>query len=474
MINGPCCDIQSRNVILQTMKYDRGSSQYGRNRVDDLDDPSFGLDELVAEEDKKKNLRPKEVVDRLRELLQKKGKAFLHTAEYYAAIEDQQERMRAYRGLTITKTVLDGEDAEIAGNPFKFLYLPEDATFGQTRAAYINLSKHWHPDIMRPEDPEQYDRIFGSSKFPIEGKDYTSWFEEISAILPPKTLSIRELEKLSSVEQEEYGKKQEAYRNKELEYEQVQSEMRLRAAKKMHVLNKAYTEAKKRFSAPEKESFAGFIWESAAGNSEFFKKGSMGPNFEGFEYERLSLEGEGQVRRDKGRFATNNFAYLAFDFGEPYLLDDDYRQRLYLKSFFAWTELVQHQELSPRLLEDMVNTYRLDDNQAEQLRLMIMNKEEPDFIVNALGITKEDQKDYEMLHFLENAYDGPMFSHDMIGREYLLYPVGVEFTQKCGLILTYKSQLDHYHWTALDGNSHFTPTDVQMMLAIAYGPLLQQ
>ena len=122
----------------------------------------------------------------------------------------------------------------------------------------------------------------------------------------------------------------------------------------------------------------------------------------------------------------------------------------------------------------MVNTYRLDDNQAEQLRLMIMNKEEPDFIVNALGITKEDQKDYEMLHFLENAYDGPMFSHDMIGREYLLYPVGVEFTQKCGLILTYKSQLDHYHWTALDGNSHFTPTDVQMMLAIAYGPLLQQ
>ena len=79
-----------------------------------------------------------------------------------------------------------------------------------------------------------------------------------------------------------------------------------------------------------------------------------------------------------------------------------------------------------------------------------------------------------MIHFLADVYDGPIFSHDIIGRNIASYPLGVEFTQEDALILTFKSQIGHYFWTSIDANANFTPTDVQMMRAIAYGPLLQQ
>ena len=470
MIDGPYCDIQSHNLILQVMDYDRDSSGYERSRRDYL---SSSLEKMLGEEGKDESREPKDVTDKLKDLLEKKGKAFLHTAEYYQVIEDEQERMKAYRGLKVSSTVPYGEDAEIAENPFKFLHLPEDATFGQTRAAWIRLSKSWFPDLMYPENPDQYKRIFGDSKFPIEGKDYDSWLKEMNEIMPPETLSAEELEKLGTKEQQEYMLKKEAYRNRELEYEQVKSDMRLRATQKMQTLNKAYAEAKKRFSDLEQESFAGFLWERGARTSDFMEK-FMGDRFSGFEYDGLNLEGDGQVRRDMGRWASNSFAYLAFDYGEVYLGDQDYRQSLNLRSFFAWTELVQGKELCPTLLEDMIESYKLNEDQSEQLRLMIMNREEPDFIVGALEIPTEKYDHYKMLHLLEDIYDGPMFSHDFIGREIVSFPLGVEFTQEDGLKLTYRSQMDSYSWTAINANAQFSPTDIQMMRAIAYGPLLQK
>ena len=469
MINGPCCDIQSRNLILQMMDYDCDSSGYEKGRRDYL---SSSLEKMLGEEDKKESRDPKEVTDKLKELLEKKGKAFLHTAEYYHAIEDEQERMKAYRGLTVSSTVPHGEDAEIAENPFKFLYLPEDATFGQTRVAWLRLSKSWFPDLMYPENPDQYQRIFGDSKFPIEGKEYDFWLKEINSIKLPKMLSAEELEKLGEREQEEYLQKMEAYRNKELEYEKVKSDMRLRATQKMQILNKAYAEAKKRFSDFEQESFAGFLWEMGARTSDYLDL-FMGVRVS-FEYDGLNLEGDGQVRRDMGLWAINSLAYLAFDYGEIYLGDNDYRQRLNLRSFFAWTELVQGKELCPTLLEDVVETYKLNEDQSEQLRLMIMNREEYNFIVSALEIPTDCDDHYEMSQFLEDIYDCPMFSHDLIGRTTFSFPLGVEFSPEGGLKLTYKSQIDSFTMSARDRNAQFTQTDVQMMIAIAYGPLLQK
>ena len=153
MGDGINSEIQSRNLILQIMGEDGFNEKYRNNLRENL---SFSLDDLVGEENKKNNFGPKEVTDEIKDLMGKKGKAFLHTKEYYAAIEEEQERMKAYHGVEVSSVVLSGEEAEIKENPFKFLNISEDATFGQTRVAWIRLSKSWFPDLMYPENPEQY------------------------------------------------------------------------------------------------------------------------------------------------------------------------------------------------------------------------------------------------------------------------------------------------------------------------------
>lgn len=468
VINCPYGDLQTRNLILQVMDYD---NYYGRERKKYI---ASTLEDLLGDKGEKKIDKDSEGLgSKLKELLEKKGKAFLHTPEYFAAIEDEQERLKSYKALKVTSTIPTGEEAEIAENPFKFLHLPEDATYGQTRAAWIRLSKAYFPDLMYPENPEQFNRIFGRSEFPIEGKDYDSWLEETQGLMPPERLRAEELEKLSPKKQEEYRIKHEAYREKELEYEKVKSEMRSRATEKMRIINKAYGEAKKRFSDVETESFAGFIWEKGKRTSEFVKQFY---DMDGFDYDGLYLEGEGQIRRDMGEWALNNFVYLTFDYGDIYLGDNDYRQSIHLKPFFAWTELILGKELCPTLLEDVVDTFKLNDDQSEQLRLMIMNNERPEFIMDAFSISEKNLEHYTLLHFLDDVYEGPDFSH-WVGpvRAGRSFPLGVQFTPKGGMILTYKSQEDqNWGWTSRDATAHFTPTDMQMMQAIAYGPLLKE
>ncbi len=465
----PYSDLQTRHLVLQVMKYGGQAQDIESSRKDYL---SSSLERLAENQEVARKTDTGDIGAKLKELLEKKGKAFLHTSEYYAAIEDEHERMKAYRSLAVSLAVPQGEDAEIAKNPFKYLSLPDDATFGQTRAAWIRLSKIWFPDLMAPENTEQYRRIFGIEKFVIEGTNYDSWLEKILKSTSPKVLSASDLERLSGPEQEDYRQKHEAYRAKEGEYERVKAEMRLRATQKMQIINKAYVEAKKRFSDAEEETFAGFSWEKGVQKSAFLKT-LMG--MDGLEYNVLNLEGDGQVRRDSGRFARNGFVYLAFDFGDVYLADNDYRQRIDLKPFFAWTELVRGRELSPTLLDDIVGKYKLSHDKSEQLRLMIMNREEPEFVVDALEISKVKSEHYQLLHFLEEAYGGPRFYH-RIGpmREDHTFPVGIEFTPDGGMVLIYQSQENQMmSWFATEETARFKSIDVQMMMAIAYGPMLQ-
>lgn len=465
----PYSDLQTRNLVLQAMEY--GSPDRVRESIR-RDYLASSLERLADNQEVARKTDASDIGAKLKELLEKKGKAFLHTPEYYASIEDEHERMKAYSSLVVSSAVPQGEEAEIAENPFRFLGLPQDATFGQTRAAWIRLSRMWFPDLMAPENSEQYRRIFGIEKFVIGETDYDSWLEKILKLTPPKVLSASDLEKLGIQEQEEYRQKHEAYRAKENEYERVKTEMRLRATRKMQIINKAYGEAKKRFKDTEEGTFAGFSWEKGVQKSHFLKT-LMG--IDGLEYNVLNLEGDGEVRRDFGRFARNSFPYLAFDFGDVYLADNDYRQGIYLRPFFVWTELVQGRELSLTLLDDTVDTYKLSDDKAEQLRLMVMNREEPEFVVTALGISRKDLQEYTLLNFLGEAYEGPRFHHE-IGplRESLSFPLGVEFTPQGGLLFKYMSQEDqNFSWFSTEETAHFSPIDVQMMLVIAYGPMLQ-
>ena len=468
-VNPPYSDLQTRNLVLQVMEYSKTSQDREGLRRDYL---ASSLERLADVRGAAGKTDSGDIGDKIKELLEKKGKAFLHTAEYYAAIEDQHERMRAYRSLAVSSAVPHGEDAEIAKNPFKYLGLPKDATFGQTRAAWIRLGKIWFPDLMVPENSEQYSRIFGTEKFIIGGTDYASWLEKILKSVPPQVLSASDLEKLTAPEQEAYMQGREAYRTKEAEYEGVKAEMRLRATQKMQIINKAYAEAKKRFSAEEGETFAGFSWETGVHRVGWMKR-LMG--MDGPEYNALSLEGDGQVRRDTGFWSHNGFAYLAFDFGDCYMADRDYRQEIYLRPFFAWTELVRGQELSPTLLDGMAGEYKLTHDKSEQLRLMIMNREKPEFVADALEIPTVKSEHYKLRNFLEEVYEGPRFYHT-IGpmRQGRAFPLGIEFTPDGGMVLIYQSQKDQTgSWFATEEAASFTPIDVQMMMAIAYGPMLQ-
>lgn len=469
---GPFCDIQNHNLVLQVMGYDDTyNTQLEQSRRSNLVD---SLESLLAHEAKPEehisDEEASQAADNIKKILDEKGKAFQHTPEYYAAIEDEQLRIKAYRGVKVVSTVLSGEDAEIAKNPFKFLNLSEDSTFGQVRSAWMRLSKIWYPDLIYPENRDQYDRIFGiDSTFPIYESNPEDWIKNLEKLEIPEKLDPEALEKMTTIELREYTLQHEKYQQKELEYETVKAEMRIRATKKMQTINKAYREAKKFFSDKESDSFAGFEW----GEGETIPLFTYDYHNE-FTYKFLKLEGEGEIRRDFGKWAIpKDEPYLSFDYGDLYMCEPETRQKFYLKPFFAWMELRQDKELSPLLLDDLKENYKLNDDQSEQLRLMIMNRESLYFISETLPIPKEEK--YRLKWFIEEAYNGPEYYHLIGPRGDSLYPMGVEINDKGGLILSYKSQIKQcFSHACEDAQALFSPTDMQIMQAIAYGPLLQQ
>lgn len=73
-------------------------------------------------------------------------------------------------------------------------------------------------------------------------------------------------------------------------------------------------------------------------------------------------------------------------------------------------------------------------------------------------------------------YDGPAYTHQVGPRDYASHPLGVEFTPDERMILKYESQGSEYNfWGGGDEREdQFSQLDLQMMRAIAYGPLLQE
>lgn len=448
---GPYSDLQTRNLVLQIKSTDPIDEDQGY-QWEEVQHPGRVENDLVEREGRS---------------VEKKGAAVPYTAEYFTAIADEKERMRAYRGLVVVSIFPDGEDTEIETDPFKFLYAPRDASFAQVRDAYIRLSKAWFPDLMYPENKEQFNRIFGFDEFPIKENDPQKWFNEMQSILPPDTLTTEDFESLRSDEQETYQKAHEAHEKKKSEYEDVKAEMRRRATEKMTIINKAFEAAKKRFSKEEIESFAGFNWK---------KEALYGPARGVFEQVVLPLEGNGQLIKKINEAYQDDQIYLEFDYGHALLerSQKDYRQRLPLRAFFAWTELRRGVGLCPTLLDDLVKTYSFEDDRAEQLRIMIINHEAPEFIVTALNITDEDSG--ELLGFLDEVYEGPMYYHMLAIHSDEFYPLGVEFTSDGRLILKYKAQSIQGGGSSKGTwqETQFSQTDVQIMQAVAYGPLLQE
>jgi hypothetical protein len=473
ILTKPYTDKDTGNLILQEMDLRDTEERIQNNRSQIGKD----LDELVGRDEVERgyisDAESEELSRQVKTVIEEKGPAFRYTPEFFKVIEDEKVRKEAYRSIVLTE-VPNEEEKDIERQPFKYLGLPDDSTFGQVRAAYITLTRLYHPDIVDPQNVKQRHLIFGTKPFsPDPEKSLSEWLKSIEKSEPPETMSVEELEDLDKTQREDYLKKKEAYRYLEVKYESVREEMRLRATKKMQIVTKAYTAAKKFFSNTATSGLGGFEWERVVEKSDY-----MPDDFDGFQHERVGLEGDGEIRKNVGKFNSDQSVYLVYDFGEVYMGGADYMQGISLKQFFAWTELRQERELSPLLLDDIVKQYKLDPDRAEQLRVMMMGRESPDFIVDALEIPEPKKYEgNELRWFIESALLGPQFSHQVTPRGYESYDLGVEMKNDGGMILQFTTQGSQHNWWGsgkTKQSAHFTREDLGMMTVLAYGPLLTQ
>ena len=468
---GPYSDIQSHNIILQVKGDSYWVVYYNADwqevRQDLINLTSIVNDSRGNSTEIEENTAPssEDNLEILASLEVGEGSP-MYTQEYYRAIRDNEKRKQAYKSVTVSSAVLDGEDAEISENPFKFLNLPEDATFGQTRNAWIRLSKMWHPDVLCSKGPEELMKFLDGSI--TNSADLDELRGRIKSMIPPKILSEESFNELTHEQQIQYQLEHRKYELIQEKRSEARSSIIEYATNKMVTINKAYEKALERFSDLEKKSFAGFEWRRD------IYYASWGPSYHGsLGFDALDLEGPGQIRREVVDGVPMRSTYLGFDFGETYYVQGDYKQKIPLRSFFAWMDLTQNNELSISLLEDMVKRYKLDANQTEQLRLMMINREDPDFIIDSLSISHKDEAD--MICFIGEVYTGPKFVHTGFREwECRHFKLGVEITPNGRLILKYESQdLAGHSWRSELAEAQFTNADLQIMQTIAYGPLLQ-
>ena len=397
VMDGPFSDINTRNLVLQLMSEYPIHSGEGIERYT----PSYSIRSLSSDELKSKKIskaKLEEQIKQIKKQIKEKGDAYQYSSEYFRAIADEEARMEAYRGLTVTSNVLYGDEAEIKKNPYKFLNIPENSDFGQVRAAWIKLAQQWYPDYVNPFDIDQLSRHFGNSpEFLEEGDDLGSWINCMKEVKPPETLTIDELSKLGDSGRENYYRHHRAYEVVQNKIKGVREIMIEQSNKKMGIINKAYKAAKDFYSDSEVGSLAGFKWERKV--YEFISHQWI--------FDDLKLEGEGVVRREIG--GVWDEPSICFDYGEPYLAPEgtmDYRHSIPLRALFGWMELAQNKELSPLLLQDIVDDCKLDKDKSEQLRQMLINKESTDFILKTLNVPRENK--YYLLHPANIILNGPL------------------------------------------------------------------
>ena len=424
---------------------------------------------------------------------------FKFSKEYYEKIKDEKERMRTYKSLEVLSQILDGVDAEIEENPWKFLHIPEDADAGYVRAARIRLSQLWHPDTMDPRNPEKLESVFKFSPFdfPLKGFTYVDWLQELRDF-EPKTLdeameqaqwlgsqvSAETLASMDPSDKERYMTLHQKRQELEEKVQIIRQVMVIKAIEKMTTINKAVQIANKKLGVKQ-STFAGYDWQETVQlpwtspvNDEldqWVRKLATQV------YSDLPLEGNGVVRKEEGNPRLGRplevemqQPALTFYFGDTYFMEPGYRQSLDLRAFFAWMEIRMDNELAPSLLDGVVEMYSLNHHQRERFRLMLMNGESPDFIMKVLEI-KGDYGTIPLKRFVWVVEEGPhYFHHHGPTRTTTSYSLGVEFTAEGELVLKYVHQAEQSlgldpDW---DEEARFTASDVELMRAIAYGPLL--
>lgn len=196
-------------------------------------------------------------------------------------------------------------------------------------------------------------------------------------------------------------------------------------------------------------------------------------------YQDLGLEGNGVIRKEQESRIKNKFLQaedrqpvLAFDFGDEYMSSPGYRQYQDIRALFAWMELKFGHELAPSLLDGMAEIHQLNHHEQERLRLMLMNFEKPKFIQKALGFNEGNF--VPLARFIADVQTGPVYTHHHgPSRTTKEFSLGVELSSQGELILKYVKQHDQASWGGYEETARFSPSDLDLMRSLTYGPLLK-
>lgn len=424
---------------------------------------------------------------------------FRYSKEYYEQIADEKKRMKAYKSLELSSYIADGKDAEIEKDPWKYLYLDSKADASDVRASSITLSRMWHPDWMDARNIEKLETVFKYSPFdfPVKGETYIDWLDELRAFENSTNedqvrfasyldgVSQETLEGMDPTEREACIAFLTKHQELEDKAELIRRTMVKVATEKMTVINKAVAAAKKKLGGVASQSLGGYAWTdviqrpwTSSLNEDYINDWAT-QNLTRV-YSDLKLEGDGVLRKQAVRQNRDSIIErywalpkLSFDFGDVYMMEQGYRQDVDIRSLFAWMELKLGQEIAPSLLDGISEIYKLNIHSQERLRLMIMNRETPDFILETLEISEDE--DWPLRSYLADVYTGLSYSHyNGPQRELEEYQLGVSMANDGGMMFTYVHQGDQtFGWGSYEETARFSPSDVDLMRSVAYGPMLK-
>ncbi|MCX6794019.1 MAG: J domain-containing protein [Candidatus Gottesmanbacteria bacterium] len=333
---------------------------------------------------------------------------------------------------------------EILKNPYKYLGLSEDASIADIRSVYINKSRLYHPDMIDPR--------FDSGKLTARYNqtDFKKLEPQIAKDLHTTPTNLFKMVKKWL---REYDPKDAEQRAKVLKAVQAA------AHEKMIELNTAFEAIKSRYSRDH--------WNSPSGYSRHKYQNIT----EGFTDEDISLE----AQHAELTIYPNAYeswvpgAYLRFDLGpidDHWWYDDELRHTIVVKHLFIYKELQEGRtQISPRLLEQFFDNFRLDDSKQKIfLDLLVKRVNSPD-IMQALGI--EDENHFPMDTHRSDWYYSNRFRRHV--NEMLTLRTEPDWKYKQITLQSEGTQLilEDYTQTIL------TEADVMLLSTLAYGPLLK-
>lgn len=340
------------------------------------------------------------------------------------------------------------QGADIKENPYRFLYLPEDASVADARRAYIGLSKTYHPDLVNPRfDAQQFGKLYSQ-------QDFESIDEKIaSALGVNQELLFETISESLTASALETDKKEGEKKAQALDA------IRAAAHEKMIILNRAYEEIKLRFSPKEWNTLAGYDFEKYYDYEEG-----------GYDNRRVNLEGKGELDIYPNHYEHwVSGTYLSFDYGpipdHPWY-DWILRHSVAIKHMFVYMELQEGRDkISRVLLEPFFDNFQLNDQRQELFMELLIAREPTEEIMKKMDIP--DDYGISAHEFDKWYYPNRFRRHTNEMKTLLTEPTRiynqVELRLEDGKLI-----LKEY------GETVFSEADFVLFSTLAYGPMIRE